>query len=405
MMVEGPALQAAIGRLPERELNLAAWGLTIQLSLLVESPVIMLLATSIALARDKAAWEALRRFVLNLCLGCTVVAGVLAFTPLYSLVTRQIMRVPEPIVVLAMPALGVMLLWSAAIGWRRSCQGLLVRYGQSRFVSWGTAIRLGTLGTTAAVLVHLGTMTGVVTAAISIMAGVLAEAVTATLFVQPTLRALSEPVAPPPTQRSILTFHLPLAVTSLISLLAGPLESAFLARLPHPVETLATWPVAFMLILVVRSGCFALQEVTVAQAADARLSTFAWAVGLAASAILLCVVATPLLPTYLEHVIHLPPTLWSGVRSACLLAAVVPVITALSAHRRGLCVAAHETSRVYKAMGMSLLAQTAFLAGGVWLQGWPMGIAAGGLTTAAVVEYLSLRGGSAAPRQSEPHGA
>ena len=49
MMLEGPAVQAAIGRLPAPELNLAAWGLTMGLSLLVESPIIMLLTTATAL--------------------------------------------------------------------------------------------------------------------------------------------------------------------------------------------------------------------------------------------------------------------------------------------------------------------------------------------------------------------
>ena len=52
MMLEGPAVQAAIGRLPAPELNLAAWGLTMGLSLLVESPIIMLLTTATALVRD-----------------------------------------------------------------------------------------------------------------------------------------------------------------------------------------------------------------------------------------------------------------------------------------------------------------------------------------------------------------
>src|SRR5437588_12875847 len=66
MMLEGPAVQAAIGRLPDPALNLAAWGLTMSLSLLVESPVIMLLATAIALVRDRCSYLALRRFMLTL---------------------------------------------------------------------------------------------------------------------------------------------------------------------------------------------------------------------------------------------------------------------------------------------------------------------------------------------------
>src|SRR2546423_15320737 len=82
MMLEGPAIQGAIGRLVNPKLNLAAWGLTMSLSLLVESPVIMLIATAIALVRDSDSYFALRRFMLNLLAGCTILTGLVAFTPL-----------------------------------------------------------------------------------------------------------------------------------------------------------------------------------------------------------------------------------------------------------------------------------------------------------------------------------
>ena len=74
MMLEGPTVQGAMGRLPAPELHLAAWGLTISLSLLIESPVIMLLATAIALVQDADSYHALRRFMLTL-------AEVVPFSP------------------------------------------------------------------------------------------------------------------------------------------------------------------------------------------------------------------------------------------------------------------------------------------------------------------------------------
>src|SRR5687767_11869652 len=126
MMLEGPAVQAAIGRLPEPALNLAAWGLTMSLALLVESPVIMLLTTSTALVRGEASYHALRRFMLTLLIGCTLVMGLLAFTPLFGFVAGRLMGQPPEIVLAAQPALRIMLFWAAAIGWRRFYQGILV---------------------------------------------------------------------------------------------------------------------------------------------------------------------------------------------------------------------------------------------------------------------------------------
>ena len=119
MMCEGPALQGAIGRLPDSALHLAAWGLMMQLSLLIESPVIMLLSTAIALVKDAGTFYALRRFMLNLLIGCTVLTAAVAFTPLFDLIASRVMGQPAAIVAVTRPALRIMLLWTAAIGWRR----------------------------------------------------------------------------------------------------------------------------------------------------------------------------------------------------------------------------------------------------------------------------------------------
>src|SRR5258706_7368113 len=66
MMLEGPAVQGAMGRLPSASLNLAAWGLTMSLSLLVERPIIMLLATAIARVKDSESLYAPQRVTLHL---------------------------------------------------------------------------------------------------------------------------------------------------------------------------------------------------------------------------------------------------------------------------------------------------------------------------------------------------
>ena len=50
MTLEGPAIQATISRLPEATTMLAAAGIVLSMEVTIESPVIMLLATSTALA-------------------------------------------------------------------------------------------------------------------------------------------------------------------------------------------------------------------------------------------------------------------------------------------------------------------------------------------------------------------
>src|SRR5690348_2946049 len=96
MMLEGPAVQGAMGRLPGAPLNLAAWGLTMSLSLLVESPIIMLLATAIALVKDSDTFHALRRFTLCVIGFCTALTFLVAFTPIFDVIAAHLMGQPAP---------------------------------------------------------------------------------------------------------------------------------------------------------------------------------------------------------------------------------------------------------------------------------------------------------------------
>jgi hypothetical protein len=142
MMLEGPILQGSIGRLPETDANMAAWGLTMSLALIIESPVIMLLATAIALVKDLPSYRALRQFVLVLCALCTVISAALCLTPLLDFVAGTWMQQPRNLVEASRPALQIMIFWTAAIGWRRFCQGIL---GQRDILRFHTPLAATTL--------------------------------------------------------------------------------------------------------------------------------------------------------------------------------------------------------------------------------------------------------------------
>jgi hypothetical protein len=398
MMLEGPAVQGAMGRLPEPTLNLAAWGLAFSLALLVESPVIMLLATAIALVRDEDSYKALRTFVLNLMLGCTVLTALVAFTPLFDLIAGSIMRQPPPIVAAARPALQIMLLWTAAIAWRRFYQGILVRAGQTRFVSLGTAVRLTLTLAVAGGLSRWGHRPGVEVGAITLMAAVIMEAIAVTWFALPVARrhllGHHTAGAAPLTQKAIAAFHTPLAATTLLTLLAPPLTAAALARLATPHQTLAAWPVASMLLLVLRGPGLALQEIAVSQSrrpeARPALRRFTTMVGLASMAVALLIVLTPLLDHYMRAVLKLPPELRAFVRLAVVLGSPLPLLTALGSWARGALVAVGRTSAVYRGMGINLIIHGAVLLGGIAFGLPGMAVASAAFLLSAGIEYLYL---------------
>lgn len=397
MMLEGPAVQSAIGRLAGRSLNLAAWGLTMSLSLLVESPIIMLLATAIALVKDGDSYRALRRFMLILSAGCTILTGAVAFTPLFGWVARGIMGQPREIAAAAQPAMQIMLFWTAAIAWRRFYQGILVGHNRTSLVSRGTAVRLLTAVVSAVALVRWGGIPGVQVGAVAIMTAVATEACVTTLFAMPVIRSevvTARFTGTHLTQRAIFRFHAPLAATTLLTLLAMPMTSAALARLGSPHDTLAASPVVFMLLLVMRGWGLALQEIAVSQAhrPEARmpLRKFAWMIGVATAGVTVVIVISPLLNLYLGRVIHMPEDLWGMTRVGVTVGCMLPLITALGSWARGILVASGRTKEVYYAMGINLGAHASLLGFGVVMRLPGMWVAAGAFTLASVIEFSWL---------------
>lgn len=398
MMLEGPIIQAAIARLGDPALNIAAFSLVLSISLIIESPVIMLLSTAIALVRSPHSYRALRGFVNALNAGLTLLTALVAWTPLYGLIVEGVLGIPTPIMAAARPGLQIMLLWTAAIGVRRFYQGILVRHSRTRLVSYGTAIRLVSIAATAAGLVLWSRLPGVQVGAIALMVGVLAEALVIYLFARPLVREeylRGQPSAEPPlTTGAILRFHMPLAATSLLTLAVQPLTAAALARLALPNETLAAWPVIFSLLMVLRGWGMALQETTVAQAHDQRalrpLRDFTLIVAVLTSLATALLALTPLLDLYLGGVIGLEPVLWQYVHTGLLLLILLPGLTALTSWLRGLLVAAGTTSSVYRGMGVNLAVNSALLGLGIVLRLPGIHVAAIAVLMATVIESLYL---------------
>ncbi len=407
MTLEGPFVQAAIARLPDPETSLAAFGIVVSLSITIEAPVIMLLATSTALSRNRDAYVVLRRFMVGLILILTVIAAVVAFTPVYDWIVPGAMGVPEHVATAARPGMAIMTLWSAAIGWRRFYQGILIRFGHTRRVTYGTVVRLLASAGTAAALALWGRLPGVWVGSIALMAGVLAEAVLVTWLVRPALvRHLSAnaftpsgSVSPhsstgPLTMQRVIGFHAPLAATSLLTLLSTPVISAGLARMAYPERSLAAWPVAFSIVLFTRSFGLAMQEVVIAltdgPSTFGSLWRFSLNVAIGAVVFLALIAFTPLADFYLREIAGLSSELASFAVPGLQAALLLPGLTALQSWLRAVLMKGEATGSIYQAMGLNLAVTAAVLAAGVALNAPGIQMAAVALTVAMVAELVFL---------------
>src|SRR5512134_2159556 len=98
MGLELPAVAAVMARLPHATVSLAAYGgVVFPLALLVESPILMLLTASTALARGPASYRVVQRFMFLTAGALTLIHFLLAFTPLFDWVAGALIGVPEPV--------------------------------------------------------------------------------------------------------------------------------------------------------------------------------------------------------------------------------------------------------------------------------------------------------------------
>jgi len=406
MGLELPAVSAVMARLPNPTVSLAAYGgVVFPIALIIEAPIIMLLAASTALSRDWRSYVLLRRFMFTAAALLTGLHALVAFTPLSGLVIGGLIGAPEEIREPARRGLQIMLPWTASIAYRRFQQGVLIRFGHSRAVGIGTAIRLGTNALVLAIGYSIGTIPGIVVGTSAVAAGVIAEAVYAGIRVHPVLRdrlRAAAPAGPPITSAEFARFYAPLALTSILTLLAMPLTSAAMSRMPRAIESLAVWPVLNGLVFTFRSLGFAMNEVVIAlldrPQAVPVLRKFSALLATTLSLLLLVAAATPISSLWFAVVSALPPPLAAMGHIGLWLAILVPGLSAYQSWYQGAIVHSRRTRGVTEAVSLYLGVSAAFLAAGVALAR-PTGLYAAlvAMTTGLLSQIVWLRIRARAP--------
>lgn len=373
MALELPAINIVITRLANPEIHLAAYGsLVFPLALLVEAPIIMLLAASTALCSDWETYRKIRRFTHVLSFVMTAIHALIAFTPLYGFIARDILSAPEEIIGPARIGLMITLPWTWAIAYRRFNQGVLIRFGHSLSVGFGTIVRLLADCSVLAIGYYVGSIQGTAIACATIIAGVLFEALYVGLRVQPVLRNQLPETSDehePFSYRGFLKFYIPLSLTSLIFLGARPIFSAGIGRMFDPLNSLAVLPVITSLTFLFRAGGVAYSEVVIAiigrRGSYAVMRKFAMGlIGIMTVGILL-MAATPLGSIWLGGITGLSDELLPLARAGLWLALLLPGLGALQSWFQGMVMHQKKTNAITEAVILYLIVTVSILFAGV----------------------------------------
>jgi len=399
MGLELPLVTVTMSRLVDPEVHLAAYGgVVFPLSLLIEAPVIMILAASTALCKNWSAYRLIRKFILLLGGMLTLVHVVVAFTPLFGVIVQDVLGAPEVILEPAKIGLQCMTPWTLSIAVRRFLQGVVIRAGKTRLIGLGTLVRLFVSSAVLLGGLVFNSFSGIVVATVAMSSGVIVEAGFILLFVRPILKDLKEgnphPVAPL-TLKQLGVFYWPLAFTPLITIATLPIVSAAISRMPQALESLAVWPVLGGLSFVFRSVGFAMQEVVVALYDRphflAPLKQFVGLVSLCTSGTLLLIAATPLSTIWFEWVAALTPELSALASTALWFVVIFPAFSAWESFFQGELVHRGLTTCITQSVCLYLAGSSILLFVGVQygrVTGLYVGLAAMGIGLAIQMWWL-----------------
>jgi hypothetical protein len=378
MAVESPLVSAIIARLPNPELNLAAFGSVSEpLRSLTSAPLIMLLAASTALSKDWIRYLKIRRFMLIAGASLTVVHFLLAFTPLYFLVVRDLLGVPAEIIPLARIGLMIMLPLPWSIGYRRFQQGIMIRHGFSNAVVVGTFVRLTTVSTTLTIGFIFSRLPGVVVGAMALTAGMFCEALYSGWRVRPILRLLPRDDRPENalSWRSFFAFYLPLVMTSLLTMIWRPIGSAAISRMPFALESLAVWPVVTGLIFLFQTLGISYNEVVVAlldkPGSSHNIRKFVWILVAAISMVFIVLVISPLANIWFSKVSALPEKLLPFANQAIWYVLPVPALAVMISWFQGSILFNGKTRGIPEAVGVFLISILVIMGLGIAINKFP----------------------------------
>ena len=353
MAVEGPYLAAIIARLDEPTVNLAAFGVAFAFAIIIEAPVIMLMAASTRLVEDRQSYLALRRFTYGLGTALTLVQLVVLVPPVFKIVAEDILALPAEVARLTHGGLVWMLPWTFAIGYRRFRQGLLIRHRLTKRVAYGTGIRLATMSLMALIAYRWLSLAGVHVAALALSAGVVAEAAASRVMTTNLVREMLRQGRV--TNKSMgltlggfVRFYVPLALTSLLAMAVPPMVTFYMGQSRHALESLAVLPVVHGLTFMFRAIGLSYLEVVVALLGDQRehiraVLRFGAVVGVVAAMGLGLIGFTPLVSVWFEDVSGLTPELTVFAVLPVRILVVFPALSVLLAMQRGLLVHTHRT--------------------------------------------------------------
>lgn len=378
MSTDNPIVTSFVSRMANPEINLGAHGgVVYPVSLLIESPIMMMISVSIAMAKDKINYRRIYKLMMWLCFGLTVLHALIAFTPLFNVVIRDLMGVPGELLELSRIGLIIMIPWTWSIGYRRMYQGILIRGGKTKQVTVGSIVRMATLFVvTLSGYLLRSHVSGAATAAAALAAGVLSESTYIGIQGRKVVKASFEEGSKEDlvSWSTLAAFCIPLVMMQFINLGWTSVGSAAMSRMLSPLISLAVWPVLSGIVTIMRSFGNAVNETTLSlvqkQGFYPNLRKFSFLIAGLAALVYVMIAFTPVGDFWFRDFSGLTGELFETAKVGFLFIFLTPVSNVFLNFYQAIALAARKSRFLFEGLLIFLIVLLIFIAFGIKFQRW-----------------------------------
>jgi hypothetical protein len=375
MMLDLPVVNGVLNRFPNPDVSVAALRVAFSMALVYEASHIAMIDVSTALSTDARTFAMLRRFYIIMAIVLLAGASIVAFSPLYDWLVRDVMNISERVAEAARPAVWAFLLWPLPIGWRRLYQGALIRHGHPKVVGAGAIVRMGSLIVSLLFFAWLGTTVFTIEpAAIAVLAmlvSVTAEAVAVHGWTGRVLRQMPQetPGKPLPTYGDLWRFFFPLSGTAVMSTLTQPVLTAGIASAAvlwaspgGSTVSVASYAIAWSLGFLMFGPALSMTQASITWSnspdPEVRRKGPRLLIGIGAALAFLVAIAsyTPIAELIFRGLLDTPPATTALAVDVARWLVPMPLLHATSFMLRGKLIAAGRPKAVRLAQGIDLLA-------------------------------------------------
>ncbi len=368
MMSSHSVINSGVARVPNSEMGLAAFTVTMSIMNMFASPGFASQQMVIAYARDRESLKTIQKVMLKILLAAFLTISIVAFTPVRELVFLKIFNTPPELMGQVNNAVIFTISLPLIYITRSLGQGVIISQKKTIFSTISVSLRILFMIFLAFLIPTYTNWEGASVGIIIWTAGMGLEAIVTFLLSRLLVKDLPKKadVHQPGgvvTQRQAFSFVLPLILVSLIWSLGGPVLNTGLSLTSNPKVSLATYQVArsfaFIFIAFLENN---MRQVSLLFAtSDDRedyIRKFSLVVSLILSSIIALMALTPIGDFLLINVIGVTPAIAASSKPVLTALLFIPLIAARSEVYMGLLMRLGKTTPMTYAKIASMVTTT-----------------------------------------------